>query len=1143
MKLPNFNLNFLKLFQRKNVDVKQISFYRVWKRFISQTPREFRSLIKQHQHFIVLGEEKSGKTELIHGIVEQSQNIYPFEVEYTKDPNIQLYLGPKQLIQELSVAIIKDRTIAARKNLIQLWKKLCSKNTPIVVIAYHCWSALSKESKDINKSARMIAGKLLLLSEIVKKPLKVRIALTHLDKIEGYMEFADFIKQHNITVEIPIDSNFESMALEHALNVFKEKCISLILTTVPANDFQKILHFFEELPKFFIGVEEYLRALTTGNAPGQIELEKLTFTTKIEPYTAFPSFDWKAPESNSIFFRHPMLKHQIASAAVFVLCASLVLNNFLKDRLQVKLTGKGVNSLVYLQPKVFAEEVIPKIEDMIKHRPKKGYLPILPRFYSNQLRETNQNLSMRIRKHILEPSLRKIMLQDDQEVKVLYMLGLIYATPENPLGSHILKNIQDWSAALNLDDKLIRSYIFSNLDNIHNRIEIEHLDKINVITPLSSPAPWLNFLNQFQDLVNQPVFTGHNFEGIRSEAAHLLREYRRVKDDAHGFVICNLLKEVNPRLLSDFARNIQILGWLEQNSDYVESFLVFVCQTCPDIPDISEHNVSQFFAKVKDVASINEKEYKPYNLLLEGYKFSFPATKWVNLSVAHVIERLIQNYIVLNNDTQGDIFFKNTPIIPDLVVESYRNEFPHFDEPVVIKGRYTRLAFEKNVRYTAESLLKLLSTLPLNEEDKERFTRFLQQEVVSYAKQYQLEYERLYAACNIKTANLEEVKAILQKLVEPSSSFQHFLNLVNHHTEVFSNPPACLSALQEMNHFDFLRVLMSQVKNKSTPFEKYQTIIKQATAQLSQHGELKDYTNVVNFEDMLVPAAQISLSILRNDADSLLNQITKNLSEIGVPALYHHLFTAPIMQVYYLGVKDLKHSIDKVWEGALQPQIRDLLSKRPFNQESPLASTFEEVRKITNPTCEIWTVIKQIIQPVSVSTDGIWSPKPACILHLSDSLYASVNRLAKISRVLWDNEGNPQTIKLNVQSLPFESNGKIYPAPILSYLVTGDETFHNFNQSPSWHPIQIEWWKNNNSTVVLELSNKNKTRSYRDIKVLSTAWSFFELLRKAAFQENNVWQWDLGGPVNEKTSHVALKFEKNPWSLFEGYEEKLQGKL
>ena len=171
--------------------------------------------------------------------------------------------------------------------------------------------------------------------------------------------------------------------------------------------------------------------------------------------------------------------------------------------------------------------------------------------------------------------------------------------------------------------------------------------------------------------------------------------------------------------------------------------------------------------------------------------------------------------------------------------------------------------------------------------------------------------------------------------------------------------------------------------------------------------------------------------------------------------------------------------------------------------------------------------------PISHLDEGNWTPKHDADLTLENSFYQTINRLSKISSILWDNEGNPQPLRLKIKFLPFEPVDKSLPQPILSYLVTGEETFHNFNQNPDWHHIQIEWWKNNSSTVVLELAQKNDSRTYRDEKVLNTPWSFFELLKKAEAKQDNTWEWSLGNVQGEHISHVALKFEQDPWSLFQ----------
>jgi len=1136
MKLSNLfaKIKIPRIFQATTYKDNRRSLLRVWKKFIRQSPREFRSVIKSHQHFILLGDDKSGKSEMVRSIVEQSQNIYPFEVEFVDDKDLQFYLGPKQIIQELSLDLIKDRTIKLRRSIIQLWKRLFVKGPPIVVIAYNCWLESSMDIREVNKSARLIAGKLALLSELSKAPLRVRIALTHLDKVEGYLEFARFIKQHNIAFEISLTSNFESEALVQTLSEFRDEYLSLILTTASANDYIKILSFFTNLPNLFPTVEEFLRILITGNGGKSLELESLTFTSNFEPYTSFASFNWDPDASRSIFYRHPMLKHQIGAAAILLICFGLVFNNFFKDQRQITLSREGIDSLIFLQPKIFVEEVIPEIERVNKFRPREGYLPFLPRFYKKEIKKTNQILSTRIRKHILEQSLRKLMLQDESELKVIYMLGLIHATNENRLGQHILKNLHDWAHMLAIDESLIKAYILSSYQLNNRPIEIEHLDKINVSTPLSDTASWLSFLARFQEIIDQPVFTGHGFNELREDANYLLNQFRKIKEDKHSFVISNLLRETSSRMLSDFDKNMKSLKWIEENSDLLESFLVFVCQSCPQIPDVSKLNVSQFFVKLKEISALTLRENRSYHFLLGDQVFLYETRKWINLSTTHVIERLIHSYILANNDTQGNIFFNNTPDISGVAFESYRSEFPFFVDPVVIDGRFTRMAFEKNVRNTTESLLKLLEEMPIIEEERDRFKKFVQQEIVGYAKEYQENYERLYAACDIRTSNLEEIKDILGKILLPSSYFEHFLNTMTHHTAVFSDPTTCLNVLDEMNHFTFLQPLMSQAKNKLSPFKGYQKFIQEALAELN--SEKEPFGGIDTLDKHLTPAACITLSILRNDPNSYLNLIVENLIKMGVPTDYHSIFVAPIMQVYDIGIKDLKKGICALWEESLQPQLDRLFEKRPFNPGGAFAATFDEVEKLTSPTSEFFGIIKEIMTPVSHSFQGLWHPNSSSTLQLDREIYESVNRLAKISQILWDNEGNPQPIQLTIQSLPFEAQEKLYPAPIVSYLVTGEETFHNFNQRPVWHQIKLDWWKENSSTVVMELSNKNDSRSYRDEKVTNTIWSFFELLKKANPGGNNVWKWELASQFGEDASRVALQFETDPWGLFQHAE-------
>ncbi|MGH2613426.1 MAG: hypothetical protein ACRDFB_10330, partial [Rhabdochlamydiaceae bacterium] len=170
-KMPKWNMRLPRLFK------SSVSFYSIWKKFVRQIPPESRSLVKEYQHFIVLGDEKSGKIQLIEGLIEQSQDLYPFDTTYTTASEVQFYLGPRQVIQEMSFATLENRTIKVRKQVIRLWKKLYAQQSPIILIPYDCCTR-PHDQRECSKLAQLIAGKISLLTEIVKKPVKVRIALT-----------------------------------------------------------------------------------------------------------------------------------------------------------------------------------------------------------------------------------------------------------------------------------------------------------------------------------------------------------------------------------------------------------------------------------------------------------------------------------------------------------------------------------------------------------------------------------------------------------------------------------------------------------------------------------------------------------------------------------------------------------------------------------------------------------------------------------------------------------------------------------------------------------------------------------------------------------------------------------------------------
>lgn len=1119
-----------KFFQKSDT---QKSFYQVWKKFLRQIPADSRSSISSYQHFIVLGNAKSGKTDLIQGLTEQSQDLYPFDTSLTEDPDIQFYIGPTQVIQEISYAALEDRSIKVRKNTIKLWKKLYARREPIVVIAYNCFSNEHQNLRESNKLAQLLAGKISLLSEITKKTVKVRIALTNLDKIPGYLEFARFLKQQNRSFNINLSSNFESNTLEAALKQFFEEHLTLMLTTTSSHDFAKIISFSKEMPQLFPSIEEFLRALVTRvSFASSLEVDLLSFTSHQESSTSFNPFQWSRLPSMEIFFRYPMLKHQLASAATFLLLVSIMFSYYFRERNELEWAQYGINQLDLLQFPTFHEKVLPKYVSYLKKDPEGLLAYVTPNFHGNRLVTTKNDLAIRMKKHFIDKEARKATHEDKGELKCLYFLGLAHASKNNHMGKFILKHSQPMAEALNVPENLLVAYVNSCSD-YKNHATTVNLNKINPFVALTSFTPWLNYFTKIQEIVSHPIYVEQNFEEIIKQSEPLLSAIYRLNTDSHmAYGISTLLEEEKGSGSVD--ENIEVIRWIGENSDSLSNFIVFIKRTSVMPIETEDLNISQFFAKIKNLADKTNNESQTYNFTVKDQLFSFETKNWVNLVVAHNVEHALHNYITKNNNTSGTIFFKNTTEVPESTQPIFNGPFPYFANKVFIPGRYTRAEYESKVRATAEKLAHLIDSLAINPEDKKRFSSFLVQEILSYMKSYQNCYTKFFEACGIQKVGLDSLKNVLHDLAQQSSSFSELLQFVQYNTSAFSEPVMTLKNMNELNEFQFLNKILVQTDGQS-PFEDYQKVITQILHDLDAAPSKKisgEFPSILM--PYLTPAAILSSNILQNNSESYKNKITQSLNTMGVPDKFQSVFQKPIDLLYKIGVSDLGKSIEQVWSMQFQSPIESLLSKFPFNLQGTEVASIDEVNELFNPTGPFYQSLSQVMKSCCKLNDGTWRPLDPQNLRINDKIYALLNHTQNIVDVLWDKDGYQKPITVEIKSVPFAHSPDENPIVVLSYLVVGDQSVRNLNQSPSWQTIKIEWWKECTCTIGVELMSKyTNSISYRNITKLNSIWGFFELLKEAHSQNSNTLTWNLASPDDSKKISISLEFEKNPQEILQ----------
>ena len=1109
-----------------------------WRRFVKQIPADSRSLLKSHKHFIVFGGPASGKTELIKGLTEQSEDLFPFDTTYREESMIQYFFGPKQVIQEIEFPTLENRSIKMRKQVIRLWKKLYQNRDPIVVIVQDWTSEEHQNAREINRLAQLIGGKLSLLSEICKKPIKVRIDLTHLDKIDGYLEFARYLKQQDLTFSIPLTSRFAVNALEEQFQNFADQHLPTMLTTLSHEEFIKIQGFFREIPKVFPKIEGFLRAITTrARTKSLIDLEMLTFSSSSESSTSLVPFSWKKEAVTAIFFRYPMLKHQIAAACLLLALSGFTYKLYRADQHHLELANRGVDLLRRCEVAKFHQQVLPEFSKRLRFQKPSLYSYALPKFFAKQRSAAEEKLISQMYRQVLEPSFCHMLLQKDIEMKYIYYLGLMYATKGNDVGAHFIENLDNFSVEMNLDPNFIKTYIFlSNTPGY--KLSEGKVVKINPNLSLTSLRPWVSFLQYFERLNNEPVFMGHNFEVLRDEAIELSSALDHLQGNPVVAFASILEEDANFHSApKEEFEHVQTLSWVYQNRHRLRDFLNFVKNTSVDVPKVHDLNISQFFTCVDEVDKINQIPETVFNFIVRGRSYSFPSKQWSELVVNHVAQRAMQEYVVNNTNCGGRIFFANCDQNLKPAMSSFTGLFPLIENRDPVPAEYSRIAFEKNVRMTAEVLLNKVESLPVMEDEKMRFNHFLRNEVVSYIRQFQKHYVDFYDSCQIKTQNLKEVQNTFRGLLKITAPFYDFLQGFHYHNGAFGQETPCLNSFDELNQFTFLSNIFD-VENREEALNPYLTVIANALSEL-EGGPSEKMSEFAYISPSLTPAANISLQILQGAPNSYRNQMIAALEEIGVPERYRAPFMQPLDELYKVGLGELKTIVEQVWEKELSPSVCTLFEKFPFNLNSDKIAQLTEVDAKLSPKGELWSKVRELISSACLQNKGKWASRDPENIELDPKIFNLLSRFSKATNSFWDEEGNRKELAFKFRPMPFTYTAASNPLPICSYIRVGDKIYRNFNQDSITETLSFPWWEELPACVGVELLNK-KTRvtTHRTKKEATKHWSFFHVLKQGTQENEHLWTWTFPNSQGE-TREASIYFETSPDELF-GWNEEVQ---
>jgi type VI secretion system protein ImpL len=498
---------------------------------------------------------------------------------------------------------------------------------------------------------------------------------------------------------------------------------------------------------------------------------------------------------------------------------------------------------------------------------------------------------------------------------------------------------------------------------------------------------------------------------------------------------------------------------------------------------------------------------------------------------------------------------------PDILLKpANRGDFL-FSGRGVIRGPYTRAAYEREVKPVFEQLGPVIDSLKLDPDLQSELSSFVLREIEDYATDYANEALRFYRGWDVKADSLGSLLIILNQMRLPKSSFVEFLQTISETTAIGeATSPYLRPMAEKLEKFQFVNRLLVPDKAALPELDKYRAILGRMAADLEgSPGEEKRAAEepaaaasapgqggpapapkVVpvagDFESSLTPLGRLSLAILQDRRDSYLRLARQWLDSVGIEGDdWRRPFLAPIEQAHKLGKADLEAAVKKNWEERVLPQVLPVLLKFPFNQSAEREATPLEIEEALHPNGTFWRTFRKMIAPLCVEEKASWRPLSGTEtgFRWPADLFPVVNHLAKLTATLWGPDGSPRPVDLTVQAQPLPLGRGEPKVLVLSFLSCGRASAFGFNQKPEPVGFAWEWWTSPASNVGVQLGDpETDEKSDRAISIGDSMWSFLRLLKRGQLVERDTWSWSLARGGFEDPYRVKFTIRENPWDLF-----------
>jgi hypothetical protein len=1098
-----------------------------WKRFLRTLPPTYRRSILSFDHFVVFGDAAAGKSAVIDRYSDFRRQAKQFLGSHVFDSHIDLFIGSRSVIMELAASVLLDVGPKCQNALRRLWRPLYRRCAPTVVVVLNA-ERLARADYDLVDYAERLRGKINLLSDICKRPLDVRVVLTHLDESPGFEVFAELCAREKIPLHIPVASGPDQPPMAAQIYAWTERAhehLSRALVHGDASQLRACVRFVRAshmlptpLGKFF---EVLFAPETFSLAPrsGGVYLAS--------PQAAEPSPLQGRPAGQRP--PDPRQRHRVLATALAGLALAYLNTAFFTQR-NTRLTAS--TALASYAPVTREQERDRVLRDAIQDFACETCGPIvrLPDFYGDARVGVREHFSDRVRTELLIPNLRKVA-RDGSVVagalpnrarRALFYLALVHGDRSDSMRIRKdRKRLQVWAEMTELPPALIEMYLEATERAYTEEVAFELPDQHNRF----DMAPfWLSLLNDIEKSMSDgEAISAEDLKALQLRAADASQGLKRFDhDDIVEEILAVVLNSDTRDALANHTRyklqfeafgsarksvdlasgdeNNESLGVMLQTirASYVES---------PEVPLVA--TLADRLTSLYEIPA-GGSATKPQTVKIADRTFKFDPARWA-LLVRNAQASALVSGLLKREERDGSV------LIPEDAATAYSTLRWNAtnDGSAIFVGRaeiapvYTRAGYDGLVRAPVQKLEHAMEVANTPKAQKEQLSEFVKRSVRGYAIQYKRQLRAYYDAFALNTPSAEALRVAVSQMAVDESPYGAFLHTVHRQLDIDTTGELLVGMQQELREYAGLRQLFDHA-GAEAEIGKYRAILAQLLSDLGKPGDAAGSDgdppdlSRETLEHSLSQAGRVALQSVRGDKGSYAAMIRQWHASLGLQPVLIEPFLAPIFELERIGLRGTQSVLGRAWEEQLAPDIQQISRKFPFDTHDYAEDVKPaELDALFNPVSgKLFSFVRRYLDPLAdPRAHGRYRLRD--VFHdrvpLPERMLQTISAGEQLASQLYDAKGRAAPLTLQIATVPFEHGTDPRYGLTLVYLSVGEASIHNFNQRPGLTTLRVDWSREQISQVGIQLMNLDtQEKLYPEpLATPASSWSVLHLLAAA----------------------------------------------